>query len=218
MLPHLLAGPAIIAASAYEAAVLNIGTTVPATVTKLEINLDSEGANSYQVSYDYFFDNQKYHALGCTNKFKYDELKVGGPISVKAMAPFPNLGQLLLDGNLHWPAIAFMFCFGVVWSLLMFIPGYEVFIAPDRRTKVMTNGKIFTGRIVDKLVTGEDKDHFALSFQFEPVSGQYRTDRVDVTNAQFTAAEVGEPVTVLYDSAHPGHSLIYRYSDYELVA
>lgn len=99
----------------------------------------------------------------------------------------------------------------------MLLPFNAVYVAPFRRTEVMRNGKVCLGTITDKLIGGSDNDNYSISFQYEPSPGQYRTDKRDVTQAQFNTAKIGERVTVLYVPEHLSHSLIYRYSDFELI-
>ncbi len=214
---HLLAGPAIIAAELFSATVLLTGTTVSGTISDLRITTDSEGTKNYEVKYDYNFNNQLYHASGNTDRFKYLELKIGGPVTAKLLPPLPNIGQQLIDGNAPWPSICFMFGFGVMWSVLMLLPFNLVYIAPYRRNNVMKTGKVCLGTITDKSVSGEDSSNYAISFQYEPSPGQYRTDKREVTQAQFNIAKIGETVSVLYDPEHLSHSLMYRYSDYEVL-
>ena len=81
----------------------------------------------------------------------------------------------------------------------------------------MKNGKVCLGAITDKSVSGEDRDMYAISFQYEPSPGQYRTEKNYVDKDEFNIAKIGDTVNVLYDPKHMGHSLIYRYSDYELI-
>jgi hypothetical protein len=188
------------------------GSTVPGTITDLHITRDSEG-NSYDVKYDYNFKNQLYHASGRTIKSSYAKMKIGGPVTAKVMPPFSTH---LMDGNAPFPSICFVFGFGLAWTVLMLVPINHLYVEPYRRTKVMTNGKVCLGRITDKSVSGEDNDLYAISFQYEPSPGEYRTSRRDVTKEQFYAAKIGEKVSVLYDPEHLSDSLMYRYSDYEL--
>ncbi|MBS1956232.1 MAG: DUF3592 domain-containing protein [Cyanobacteria bacterium SZAS-4] len=213
---HTLAGPAIIASAIFSATVLIAGSTVSGTITDLRITEDSEGTKGYEVKYDYNYNNQLYHGHGNTNKYKYPELRVGGPVTAKLLPPLPNFGQQLIDGNAPWPAICFMFAFGVLWTVCMMLPFNLVYIAPYRQTNVMKNGKVCQGTITDKSVSGDDPTNYSISFQYEPSPGQYRTDKRDVTQDQFNIAKIGERVTVLFDPAHLSHSLIYRYSDYQL--
>lgn len=205
------------AGAIFSATVLLAGTTVSGTITGLRIAEDSEGAKRYEVKYDYSYNNQLYHANGNTSRSKYPELKVGGQVSAKLLPPLPNLGQQLIDGNAPWPGICFMFGFGLLWTICMLLPFNVVYVAPYRRTNVMKNGKVCLGTITDKSVSGEDSTTYSISFQYEPSPNQYRTDKRDVTQEQFKAANIGETVTVLYDPLHLSHSLMYRYSDYELI-
>lgn len=216
MVVHTLAGPAIIGAALFSATVLLTGSTVSGTISDLRITEDSDGAKSYVVKYDYNFNNRVYHASGNTSKFRYAELKTGDSVTAKVLPPLPDFGTQLVDGNAPWPTIWFMFGFGVAWTVMMLLPFNQVYIAPYRRTNVMKNGKVCLGTITDKSIGGEDKNNYAISFQYEPSPGQYRTDRREVSEAQFYAAKIGETVSVLYDPEHLSDSLMYRYSDYEL--
>ncbi|CAN5563204.1 hypothetical protein BH10CYA1_BH10CYA1_26380 [soil metagenome] len=216
MLLHTLAGPAIIITALFSATVLLAGSTVTGTISDLRVTEDSEGSKSYVVKYDYGFNNHLYHASGSTSKSRYAELNTGDSVTAKVLPPLPNFGTQLLDGNAHCPSIWFMFGFGVAWTVLMLLPFHQVYIAPYRRTKVMTNGKVCLGKITDKSIGGEERNNYAISFQYEPSPGQYRTDRREVSQAHFYVAKTGETVSVLYDPEHLSHSLIYRYSDYEL--
>ncbi len=217
MAAHTLTGPAIISAALFLATVLLFGTTVSGTITGLRITEDSEGAKRYEVKYDYNFNNHLYHSVGNTNRFKYPELKIGGTVTTKLLPSLPNFGQQLLEGNQPWPAVCFMFGFGVMWTVFMLLPFNEVYIAPYRRTEVMKNGKVCLGTITDTSISGEDSNTYALSFQYEPSPGQYRTEKNYVNQEEFNIAKIGDRVSVLYDPKHMGHSLIYRYSDYELI-
>ncbi len=216
MVLHTLAGPAIIEAALFSATVLLAGSTVSGTISDLRIAQDSDGHKSYVVKYDYNFNNHVYHASGNTTPVKYAELKTGDSVTAKVLPPLPDFGTQLIDGNAPWPTICFMFGFGVAWTILLLLPFNLVYIAPYRRTNVMKNGKVCLGKITDKSIGGEDHNNYAISFQYEPSPGQYRTDRREVSQSQFYDAKIGETVNVLYDPEHLSHSLMYRYSDYEL--
>lgn len=214
----MVAGPAIIAFALLLVTILAAGRTVYGTIGRMVEQPGSEGGTEYILHYDYTVNGRQFHASGSTGRKTFEHLKQGDTVTIKVLPQFPKLAPQLIDGNSHGSILAFTLGFGLLWSLLMMIPCYEAFVGPDRRTKVMANGKMVTGRIVNKSATGEDKNHFVLIFQYEPTPGKPRTDRRVVSEGQFERAQIGESVTILYDEAYPSESLIYRYSDYELIA
>ncbi|HEY9731163.1 MAG TPA: DUF3592 domain-containing protein [Drouetiella sp.] len=215
LLPHMIAGPLIVGFALFLITVLVAGSTTSATITELKVVSDPEGPDRYVLHYDYDFQNRTYH--GNASAGIYKDLKVGDRVSIKFLPLVPNLGTQILEGNAHWWTATFTLVFGVVWSSLMLVLCADPYIGAYRRTRIMKSGKMSSGRITDKVTIGEDKNLFALKFQFEPVPGQLLTAQREVSREQFDRAKIGELVTVLHDTAHPAESLIYRYSDYELV-
>lgn len=218
LLPHVVAGPAIIGFGLFLATILLTGSTVSGTISRLDEKPGSESGTDYILHYDYNVSGQQFHASSSTTKGTYQHLKPGDPVTLKVLPQCPGLAPQVMDGNSHASIVGFTLGFGVLWSLLMFLPGYDIFIGPHKRTKVMTNGKVLTGRITEKVISGEDNDRFSLRFQYEPTPGQLQTTQREVTREQFTQAQTGERVSVLYDASCPAESLIYRYSDYELTS
>jgi len=217
MVPHSIIGPVVIAVAIFWGTVLLAGSTVSGTITDMHTTHDSEDGTSYDLTYDYTFNNRKYHATGRTNKSTYAALKPGDHVSAKVLPSLPNFGTQLLDGNAPWPGILFMAAFGAAWTTLMLVLIKHVYIDPHIRNNVMKNGKVCLGKITDKSISGEDHDVYTLSFQYEPSPGRYRTDSVSVSETNFNNAKLLEDVTVLYDLDHLSQSMLYRYSDYELI-
>ncbi len=210
-------GPILISWALFSATVIITGQTVDGVITDKSMHYDSEDGHRYNLEYKYTVKDRAYHGSSSTNKKSYKALTVGDHVGVKVLPSVPNYGQQLLAGDSPLTSILFLLGFGTVWMVIMLIPVHLMYVDPYIENKVMKNGKVCSGKITQKDITGEDSDNYVLYYEYEPSPIKRLSNKVSVSKDKHDVAYIGEPVNVLYDEQNNRHSVLYRYSDFELI-
>jgi hypothetical protein len=239
LLPFLLAGVWLLATALLTTSVLMFGQVVPATVLSHDTSSDEDGTN-YSLEYSYSLDGTTYEASDSVSLSEYELWRDGSTINVRVLPLVPSRGsQLQLSSRNPWMKVVLGWGFALFWNCGILSVLVAIYIAPVVRRRLVTHGLPTAGRISDKkTVKGDDSVSYYLHYEFLPIeysmSGPKREatftetprpsfapmwwGKMGVTQNEYENAQIGDPVTILFDPRKSKNSLIYKFSGYEVVA
>lgn len=210
------------------------GQVVPGSVLERHILEGSSNRPPYRVKYSYIVDGHTFHEEASVHKNEYDRMPQGKAVMVRFFPYHPRWGvqliypyeDLISDtlGRLVW-ALFCTFWFGMVF--------WRMFIFPVRERSLVANGLPTVGRLTEiQLSKGES---YMMKYEYAPI--EYSNDLLANEHSEklqkfpeklryYTMARkeeaklvaVGDFATVLFDPRKPKRSLIYKFSDYEVVS
>jgi hypothetical protein len=202
-------------------------TRVPAKVSKILVSPGEYGP-SYDLLVAYHFGEAEYTSQLTIAPREAERLKEGDHVPVQVLSEQPDRAQLYRQ-NYPYVFVTVLLC------LFTLLPTaglgrllWDVYVEPWKLRRLMRDGAVASGRIVDKKEVAGRPPTSALIYAYEvPATSAGGTDRftpltiktsMKVPWNDFAAARMGEEVIILYAPERPGRSVIYRCADYEFLS
>jgi hypothetical protein len=206
--------------------VLWFSQTTPAVVQQVT-TVPGERGPVAEVVLAYRVDDADYSRHFRISPDEAESMHPGDVHTVYFVPERPDVAELRFD---RYPVVLVtIFC-----GVLALAPGaaaaallWKLLVTPWRIRRLLRDGEIATGVILERNQTEGKGACLALTYEYEvpaPDLGQIPRGIVSVRakmtilGQDFVGKAVGDSVTVIYDLAHPRHSVIYEYTDYRFVA
>jgi hypothetical protein len=224
-LPHTIVGITVlciaIASTGQFAAVGLLGKSYEGKIVKKDDSRSTKGTRHYYVQYTYDVDGRGYRGEVKVTKDRFDEMREGDAITVRAWDVMPDSGQWpRVPGHLPIEDLGGKWFFAVFWNGLMSVFLWMVYVRPWRQRQLVRIGIPTQGIIRDvNTYTNKGTKNYVLKYEYavpatEEQPGQVLHGRLTSTVKAAAGANRGDVVTVLYHPQKPRRSLLYAYSDY----
>lgn len=219
LLPFLLAGLAVACLTVSEIFLEVFGQQTTGQVIRRVDNTDptSEG-KSYSVAYTFRGGQTDHQVEYEITEAEYQATSQGQTVPVKYLALGPKVYSIaLLPGRNPMPNYAFLAVFTLGWNGVVFGILYMAYILPKIRRSLYREGEATVGKITNKRVDEGEGTLYTLFYEFtlDPlVSSQTIGGRVQVSKAEYEAANIGDELTILYNPHKPRFNVSYRHGGY----
>lgn len=225
MLPHTIIGIGFlcyaIASTGLFAAVGLLGSNYDGRIVKKDDTRSSKGTRHYYVQYVYDVDGQGYSGEVKVDKERFDQVREGDAITVRAWDVMPDSGQWPRVPG-HWPAS----CVGELWAVTMFWNGilsiflWWMYVRPWRQRRLVRIGIPTAGIIREvNMQVNKGTKSFVIRYEYavpatDDRPGQVLNGKLRSTVKNAEHAKRGDVATVLFHPRKPSRSLLYAYCDY----
>ena len=195
------------------------GESVPGVVTGKEKR--GNRRSDYVVLFQFELDGLTHHAEVHVDPQTYSDTKIGEAIRVRALSFWPSKSASIEEPPIGTPPN--------VWSascITLVLIGVSVLVAAllisraRARKHLARNGTPSHGMITAKRQMRGKGTTYRLVFEYsiETADGPaMREAEMDVTAKQFKSVSTGQAVTVLYDPERPERSMVYCFSEYQVL-
>jgi hypothetical protein len=168
--------------------------------------------------------DQTHRAEVYVSQGDYARFKVGDVVTISAFSFWPGMSASIIEPDIGTPmnvyavsAVALILNLVVVLVIGIFV-GRAVF-----RRKLARLGTPTTGRVVGKEIKRIGKGRgasYRLTYKYRVASASGELDRdgmMEVTLKEYNSISSQQDVTVLYDPDRPENSMIYCFSEYQIL-
>ena len=225
ILPHTIIGVVLIGAAVFGLFVWLFGADVAGRITNLDIVHAKKGQH-HRVHYAYTVAGIEHAGTTDVSADVYAGLRVGDAYPVRVFRPLPTwMPQPCGPGSSAGMVFALPF-FALFWNGILSVFLWMAWVAPWRLWLLMRYGLATAGLVVGKETRRGNKGSVSRVVQYryqatlEDESSIAATPEsfereMNVTPADYAAAMVDQPVTVIYHPKNPKCSLIYQFAEYE---
>jgi hypothetical protein len=225
ILPHTLVGIVLAGAAAFGLFVWLFGADVPGRITNLDISPGKKGKH-YRVHYAYTVAGIEHAGTTNVSADVYTGLRLGDAYLVRVFRPLPTwMPQPRGPGSSAGMIFALPF-FALFWNGILSVFLWMAWVAPWRLWLLMRYGLATAGVVVGKETRRGNKGAISHVVRYRyratledegsiAATPETFEREMNVAPADYAAATVDQPVTVLYHARNPRRSLIYEFAEYE---
>jgi hypothetical protein len=206
--------------SLHMALVRITGPIVPCRIVERYVKYDEHDNQLHYLVYRYTFYGREYSSRELVEQDLYTQKPVASTSMVQLSPLWPELDPVLrVPGRNVWATVWLLgFCAFVMMAGVAAL-AYYLFIPPIRQRRLILYGVPVRGRLVDKTeFIGARSQSFYLHYEYQPEATMNSfVQRQNVRLSDWNKAAIGDSCTILYDREKPEFSLIYQYSDYEVI-
>ena len=222
--PHCIVGVGLILSLLYTMLVLLFGTDMPGQITDFNIH-QSKGKPVYHITYRYTVDQIDYFRELGVNAEQYANVQKGQPLAVRVFPAFPATSPQPQGPDNPWSNLPGNLLLVLFWNGILSMFVWMAWIAPWRKRQLLIHGAATGGQIIakDRVTGGKGGPRYQVQYAYFvpqeetaglapmglPCNGQ-----MEVPVNDFTAADIGQSVTVIYDPRKPKRSLVYEFAEY----
>jgi hypothetical protein len=200
---------------------------VPGTVTEAQIEPGDRGGRVWDLTLAYTFGGVDYSKTIRTGVRAGESFTPGGKVQVQVLPERPDWGNLY-DPDYPVRLVTILMClFGLLPLMVPFKVLSHMIVAPWRLRRLLRDGAVTTGVIVDKAQVRGRPPTYQVTFAFQvpppPDDGQESAIPVTIHRSMpvplddFLAAQSGDAVAVIYRPERPSSGVVPRFTDYQLV-
>ncbi|MEO7717291.1 MAG: hypothetical protein ABIY70_13910 [Capsulimonas sp.] len=196
------------------------GVAMPASVVSRTDESDEE-TPSYRVNFRYQYDDMIYFGKSNITKSDYDVIEPGMSLMVRALPIAPSLLPALQ--GFHTGRMG-AFCLDcallAIWAVGAWAFVWSAFFSPRNHRLLLRSGVAAVACITEKTTAlDEDTTSYVISYEFLPegVTDADVTGKRMLTQEQYDALSVGDPLTAFYDAKQPHCHVLYAFADYYLL-
>jgi len=200
---------------------------VPARVTRAEIEPGSRGGRTWQVTLAYQFAGSDYSNTVYTGVREGESFTAGGKVRVQLLPERPDRGNLY-DPDYPARFVTVLMCaFAVLPLMVPFKAFAHMVVAPWRLRRLLRDGEVTSGVIVDKAQVRGRPPTYQVTFAYQapppPEAGEMLTAPIALRRSMpvsfddYGAVEIGDAVAVIYRAERPQTAVVPRFTDYQLL-
>jgi Protein of unknown function (DUF3592) len=200
---------------------------VPATVTRAATEPGGRGGEIWNLTLTYRYAGNDYSQTIHTGIRAGETFKAGDKVHVQLLPEQADRAGLY-DPDYPVRFVTVLMCaFAVLPLMVPFKAFWHFVLVPGRLRRLLRDGATTTGVIVDKAQVRGRPPTYQVTYEYrappEPEGGQQWSTPVAVRRSMpvpledFLAAQIGDPVAVIYRPERPGSGVVPRYTDYQLV-
>jgi hypothetical protein len=214
VLPHMIIGVLLLLSVPQHFYVWHFGTSVTATVDRLDTRPGKKGGTNYYLYFHYQLDGRRYDESDGTDADIYRSTHVG--------EQFPGVATAILGKSLFLSSAksigaetGVVLITALFWNGVVSIFAYLFWFVPLRQRWTVKYGEAAVGQI-EGTSTRRARNGlwYYVTHRFTTPDNRTLTGKSRVSKDVYTSAVVGTPLIVLYNPRRPKWNLAYEYCDF----
>jgi hypothetical protein len=213
--------------------VVHLGAPAPGKIIGV-VPASVGGIPTTRVQFTYYVGSQEYSGEEAVDERASARLHVGAEVRVKVLSGFPNHPRLVEPPGQSGTTGICLLLLAVLWNAALAFVVWSYLRKPRTQRRLVREGLATAGNLV-VVEAGKDRRRSReIQFAYRAPAHGLATSAagpagsasgtalrewqvlMKVRRKDFARAQVGMPVTVLYDPREPSRSVVYAFADYEV--
>lgn len=234
IVPHMLWAYSSLFTLLLAMVVVIFGSNVTGKV--LSANTTGGKKPKYTIEYSYAVGSQVFIGRNDVSQEEYNSLKVRDTIAVRHLKTRTETDSQIVFSQNRWSHVQSLLFDTIFINIIVGVFVYGLYVLPALQRRLISRGVATLGHITEVRKVNGKSTTYELTYTFAPIeytstilnnSLQFlpKTQRespeieskIQVLERDFTGADVGDQVTIIFDERKARRNLIYRFADYEIV-